>query len=130
MERKIKSMLSLCRKAGFLVVGEDACLKSIRSSSAKLVLICGDASDNTKKRFSQKAFFYNVPYYTFSEKAELSAVIGTKNSATAVIADSGFAVKIEGFIKNVLQDQESIKINELNKKQNNKKSKTIKMDGE
>ncbi len=46
--------LSLCRKAGALVTGFDACVAAARKGTAKLVLFAADASEKTKKnvRFS------------------------------------------------------------------------------
>ena len=100
-------MLSLCRKAGFIAAGEEACLASIRAGKAKLVIICGDASENTKKRFSQKAFYYKVPYYFISSKSETSAAIGTNNSAVSAVTDKGFAFQIEKIINNETGSEKS-----------------------
>lgn len=98
-DKKISSMLSLCQKAGKLISGETACEKAIQARQAKLVITCIDASDNTKKKFANKSFFYNVPFYTYSSKEDLSRIIGKENRATVIITDTNFAVKIEELLK-------------------------------
>lgn len=103
MDKKIASMLSLCQKAGKLASGESACEKALQSQEAKLVITCIDASDNTKKKFDNKSFFYNVPCYTCFLKEDLSRAIGKDNRATVVITDINFAAKIEGLLKDICQ---------------------------
>lgn len=42
----------MAMRAGKLVTGDETVLKAVRSGKAKLVLVAGDASDNTKKKNS------------------------------------------------------------------------------
>lgn len=101
MENKIVSILSLCQKAGFLKSGEFSCEKALQQKIAKVVIIAQDASDNTKKKFVNKAFFYDVPSIMYGTKEELSSTIGKQNRATLIIIDENFgkmfmnALKIE-----------------------------------
>lgn len=46
---KILSMLGLARRAGRLSMGHAAAIGSIRSKKAKLVLVCAEISQGTKK---------------------------------------------------------------------------------
>lgn len=46
---KALSYLGLAMRAGKIVTGDEAVLKAVRSSEAKLVVLAGDASDNTQK---------------------------------------------------------------------------------
>ena len=46
-EQKLFSALSLCRKAGKLVLGFDAVTDSVYGGKAVLVLLAADASDRT-----------------------------------------------------------------------------------
>jgi len=107
-------MISLCRRAGALVVGGQACVGAIRSGNARLVIICGDASENTKKLYSQKAFYYGVPYHVLPgvSKAELSAAIGTRDSAAAVVTDEGFAERIGELIRDYEKESKREEIND------------------
>ena len=94
MERKLKSMLSLCQKAGFLASGEENCERALQSGSAKLVFVCTDASDNTKKKFSQKTFYYNVPFMSIFTKTELTEATGKDNRSVTAVTNQGFAQRI------------------------------------
>jgi ribosomal protein L7Ae-like RNA K-turn-binding protein len=95
---RLLSLLSLAVKAGRLQAGEDVCERALRSGEAKLVIVCGDASGNTRKKFENKAFYYNVPCRVVLLKSELSAAIGKMNRASAVITDSGFAESADRYI--------------------------------
>ncbi|MCL2575241.1 MAG: ribosomal L7Ae/L30e/S12e/Gadd45 family protein [Defluviitaleaceae bacterium] len=97
-EKRILSMLSLAKKAGKIITGEDGCVKAIQKDNAKLVLVATDASDNTKKKFNDKTKFYNVPIHSIFTKEMVSANIGLQNRATIVITDEGFGSKIEDLI--------------------------------
>ena len=100
-EQKLLSMLGLCQKAQKLVSGEEACEKALQNGTAALVLIAGDASGNTKKKFVNKSFYYKVPCYTLFDRDALSKAIGKSNRATMAVADAGFAGRIEEMLKNI-----------------------------
>ena len=46
------SLLGLAAKAGRVVSGEFATEKAVKAGKARLVLVAGDASDNSRKKFS------------------------------------------------------------------------------
>lgn len=92
-------MLSLCRRAGKLVCGESSCEKALSSQTAFLVIVAEDASDNTKKKFENKAFYYNVPVVFQGTKKELGKAIGKDFHAVIAICDENFAFKINDIIK-------------------------------
>lgn len=50
MPDKIIFALSLCRKAGALVMGFDAVKESVNKGKARLVLCAGDVSEGTRRR--------------------------------------------------------------------------------
>ncbi len=108
MDKKILSMLSLCARAGKLCAGELACEKALQSGGARLVLIGEDASDNTKKKFTNKAFFYKVPVIVSGTREELSAAIGRNNRVTLVIMDESFARNIEKLVKDKATETETV----------------------
>ena len=69
--KKVYSMLGLAMKAGRVVSGEFATDKSVKSGNAWLVIVSEDASDNTKKMFSNMCEFYEVPRYFLAQKRNL-----------------------------------------------------------
>ena len=99
--KKTRAMIGLCQKAMKLVSGEVACEKSLQDGSARLVIVATDASNNTKKKFVNKSFYYKVPCYTMFDKDDLSKIIGKQNRATLVVTDDGFAGRIEEMLKNI-----------------------------
>lgn len=89
---KIKGLLGLANAARKITYGETA-LKDIQSQKAKLVIISLDASDNTKKKYSDKAKYYNIPFVMLDEFL-INESIGRNNIKTLAINDQGFASKI------------------------------------
>lgn len=94
MDKKLFQILGLCQKAGKLASGETGCLNAIRNSSAELIIVAEDASDNTKKKFSDSAGFYNRKLIAIGDKLELGRAIGKDERAVLCVIDSGFAKKI------------------------------------
>ena len=100
MDKRIKSLISLCQKAGKIISGEESCERALQKKNAKLVLICEDASDNTKKKFINKAFYYKVDAIIFGTKDDISNAIGKINRATIIVTDENFANKLKELIGN------------------------------
>jgi len=99
MDRKVYSYIGLSQKAGRLKSGEGACINAIAKGEAQLVIISEDASDNTKKRFSNKAEYYGVNYFVKGLRDDLSSAIGKANRPVVVITDRGLAEKISEFLR-------------------------------
>jgi len=82
-------------KAGRLKTGDSACEKALRNGTAKIILLASDSSDNTKKKYINKAYHYKIPVYIYCCIADLSRCAGVVNRAVFAVADSGFAASIE-----------------------------------
>lgn len=108
MNKRALSMLSICQKANRLSSGEFACEKALQAGQSCLVIIAEDASDNTKKKFSNKSYFYNVPVAIFESKTELSRSIGKVNRSVISINDFGIAEKIKDYIKDNIVNLENV----------------------
>lgn len=94
MERKVKSLLSLCQRAGKIVTGDDTVEINIKKGSVFFVIIAGDASENTKNKFVNKCKYYNVPYCICYTKEELSNCIGKYNRSVYAITEVNFSEKL------------------------------------
>jgi len=99
-DERLLGMIGLAMKAGKIITGEDGCEKAIRSGKAHLVLVATDASENTKKKFTDKTNFYKVPLHSLFTKETMAQAIGKQNRATIVIADDGFAKSMSKLIIN------------------------------
>ena len=88
-QNKALSMLSIATKAGSTVTGEFSTEKAVKEGRACLVVVAADASDNTKKMFSNMCEFYHVPMYTMSNKEILGHAIGKQFRASLAVLDEG-----------------------------------------
>ena len=53
---KVLAMLGIAAKSGSVLSGEFSTEKAVKEGSAYLVIVAGDASDNTKKMFRNMKF--------------------------------------------------------------------------
>ena len=58
---KVLSLLGLATRAGKIKSGSFLTEQAVKAGKAYLVLIAGDASENTKKKLSNMCSFYEVP---------------------------------------------------------------------
>lgn len=93
--KRVFSMLGLAMKAGKLTSGEFMTETSVKSHQSKLVIVADDASDNTKKNFSDMCTYYHVPLIIFGTKTALGAAIGKELRASLSINDEGFAAALK-----------------------------------
>ncbi len=88
------NMISMAMKAGRLVSGEFACEQAIKEGSGVLCIVAKDASDNTKKSFSNSCDFYEVQYIEYGTKESLGHAIGKEYRASIVVCDDNLAKSI------------------------------------
>lgn len=94
MSDKIYSFIGLATKAGKVISGEDACERAIKSGKALLTIVAEDASDNTKKAFSDACKYRKVELRYFGTKEFLGRYTGKEIRAVVIIIDSGFAKRL------------------------------------
>lgn len=97
-QSKAISLISLATKAGKTVSGEFCTEKEVKSGAAALVIVAGDASDNTKKKFKNMCDFYQVPIYFYKDKDTLGHAMGKQFRASLAVLDEGFAKGISKHI--------------------------------
>ena len=73
--------------------------KAVKGYSAELVIVGEDASDNTKKMFTNMCNFYEVPMFICGTKEELGHAMGKELRASLAITDPGFAKSLTGLLK-------------------------------
>lgn len=91
---KIFSMVGLATRAGKTVAGEFSVEKAVKEQKAKLVIVSEEASDNTKKLFTNKCKYYDVPLFIYGSREELGNATGNKNRVSIAVLDSGFSKSI------------------------------------
>ncbi len=106
-ERQICSYLGLARRAGKVLTGYKTCAAALGRGSAKLIILAGDTSQNTRDKFSVLCERRGVPFKIYSSSDELSAMAGLTGRGIFGITDVNFA---EAMIKEI--ENEQIMLNE------------------
>lgn len=91
---KALQMLSMAMRAGKVTSGEFMTENSVKDGSACLVIVASDASDNTKKKFTDMCSFYEVPILIYADKDSLGHMIGREFRASLSVNDEGLAKEI------------------------------------
>lgn len=94
MTDRVLQIISLAKKAGRISSGETAVLGDIKSFKSYLILIAEDASEGTKKKFTDKSAYYKVPCRIYAAKETLGYAIGRDVSSVISVNDEGFAESI------------------------------------
>lgn len=102
-ERSVYSLMGLSMRQGAVESGSFSAEKTIKAGSAKLVIIAEDASDNTKKEFTDMCTYYHVPFCIFGTKDTLGHAIGKEFRVIMALTNPGLSEKISEQI-NTLQD--------------------------
>lgn len=92
---RILQIIGLATRARRLVSGEDTCQRLLRGGKGSLCIVAEDASDNTKKRFSDICEYRKIELVLFGKKEELGKFTGKAIRTVIVITDDGFAGKIK-----------------------------------
>ena len=64
---------------------------AIKSGKSHMVLLSVEASDNTKKKFTNMCAHYKIPIYIFGSKDELGHAMGQEMRTVLSVNDAGFA---------------------------------------
>ncbi len=89
--QKILNLIGLATKAGKTASGEFSTEKAVKSGKAFLVVVSEEASDNTKKMFTNMCTYYKVPICYFGGKGELGHAMGKEMRASLAVTEEGFA---------------------------------------
>lgn len=101
MVDRVYSMISIAGKAGNVASGEFSTEKAIKSGKACLVILASDASENTKKHFSDMCAYRNIPICIYGDKEALGHAIGKEMRANLAITNKGLADSIRERIAEV-----------------------------
>ena len=85
------SFLGMARKAGAVVIGEDAAAQAVLDHKARLILLANDAGDTTAQRV-KRLESDKTPVLTLPEgKEEVGGIVGFAAVAVVTVTDLGFA---------------------------------------
>ena len=94
MTDKILNLLSISAKAGKVKSGSFAAEEAIKNKSALLAIMAEDASDGTKKQFTNMTTFYEVQLITYSTKETLGRAIGKDERSIVCTTDESLTKAI------------------------------------
>lgn len=89
--QKVLNLIGLATKAGKTASGEFSTEKAVKTGKAYLVVVSEEASDNTRKMFTNMCTYYRVPICFFGKKDELGHSMGKELRASLAVLDEGFA---------------------------------------
>ena len=107
MRNKALSLIGLASRARKVSSGEFSVEKAIKSYNAFLVIIAEDASDNTKKKFTNRSKYYSVPCVQFGDKESLGRCIGKDQRSVLALTNESLAGTLEEEIRRNLVDGEN-----------------------
>ena len=89
---KILHLLGIARKAGRLEAGEEPVGACARAHQARLILVTGDAAENSARRAAHFAEAGQVPWVCLPHsKGEVGAAVGRSACAMLAVTDAGLA---------------------------------------
>lgn len=91
---RVLSLLGIAQRGRNIVSGEFATEKAIKEGTAKLVIVAGDASDNTKKHFHDMCAYRELPIIELENKDDVGHAIGKQMRASLALTDEGIASAI------------------------------------
>ncbi len=90
----VLQLLGLAQKAGCVKSGEFMTENTIKEGKAFLCIVASDASDNTRKKFSDMCSFHKVSYMEYSDKESIGHAIGKEFRASLAVTDRGLSEQI------------------------------------
>jgi ribosomal protein L7Ae-like RNA K-turn-binding protein len=106
-QNKFLSLLGMCRRAGRLQWGHDACLDSVRSGSAALCLLAADASERLRREFHRFASDGTDVIDTVYTMQQFEAAVGL-HAGVLSTADAGFAKELLRLYRNDSREDISV----------------------
>ncbi|MCB5260173.1 MAG: ribosomal L7Ae/L30e/S12e/Gadd45 family protein [Candidatus Cloacimonetes bacterium] len=99
LDPRILNLMQFARKAGKLVPGIDACLRSMHQKHINLIVIAADTAERTAKRISFEMQNSGVKLLVIQAgtQAEISSALGLPLTGVFGISDKNFAAKISEY---------------------------------
>ena len=95
MMHEALSLLGLAARARKVADGEFKALEAIKKKKACLILLAKDASENTAKKFRDKAAYAKIPVMECASMELLGRAIGKDDRAVIALLDRGFGEALQ-----------------------------------
>ena len=95
-EERFFRMLGLARRAGKVTLGTPLSLQELHRRRARLLIVCDEASDATKKKMHTQSLYYRVPLVLVKMPQERFAQLLGKQApvVSAAVTDENFAAEL------------------------------------
>ncbi len=98
MRGKLEGLLSMCRKAGRLVLGHDSVKESVQKRTAEIILFAEDFSPRTAQHIRRPAEQSGIHTLTLPLTMDGMQRLCGKRAGVAAVTDRGFAAALERLI--------------------------------
>lgn len=99
MNNKLLTLLGFASKAGRLSFGMDSATAALKAKKSKLILICGDISDKSRKEIIFQSEKYNIKSVLLEfDMQTVSAAVG-RSCGILSVNDSKFAEAVTSAIQ-------------------------------
>ena len=98
---KILSLLGFAKKAGKLVTGSNAVLRSILYGDAFVVIVTKDAGNSVKDKFKRLCLENGVKFYILGNELDFERATGEKNKVIYSVIEAGFSNKLVQLIESL-----------------------------
>lgn len=86
--------MGISKKAGFIIEGYNTCEELIKKRKIYLVILSKEASENTKKKFSNYSSRYKVPLISELPKEDMGRCLGLEEINIVGISDQKMAKQL------------------------------------
>ena len=100
MER-ILSLLGFAKKAGRLITGTNAVLRSILMCESEMVIVTNDAGKSVKEKFKRLCEENDIEFFVIGSSLEFGNATGEQNKVIYSVIDAGFKDKLVELITNL-----------------------------
>ncbi|MCF7793105.1 MAG: ribosomal L7Ae/L30e/S12e/Gadd45 family protein [Candidatus Cloacimonetes bacterium] len=88
---KVLNLLHMARKAGHLIVGFDACKRSLMAGDAKLLILAEDLASRQKSEMINVSEACNVKWIEIGTKEKFGEAFKTRDLGIISVEDHNFA---------------------------------------
>ena len=95
---RILSLLGFSKKAGKLVSGTNAVLRSILCGDAHIVIVSENAGNSVKEKFKRLCLENDIKFYVLGTEQELEKATGERNKVIYSVVEAGFSDRLTQLI--------------------------------
>lgn len=91
IKKRLLGSISMAQRAGRIASGAFAVDKAMSEHRVHLLLIAGDAADESMKKYKEAATKNHIPYAVVGDREWLGSALGKDLRSAAAVLDAGFA---------------------------------------